>query len=486
MKEFDVCVIGSGMAGITSACLLAQKGMRVGLLEQNWIPGGCTSAYPRKGYIFETGATTLVGLDPHMPLKYLIDQTGVKIKSRKLEIPMSVYLKDGRKIIRHQNLEAWIKEAEQIFGNKNQRKFWEDCFKVSQFVWETSLKQKMFPPSRFSDLLHAAKNVNLQQFQFAKYAFISMKDFLSKYELLENQTFVDFINEQLLITAQNHMEEVNVLFGATALCYTNYSNYYVDGGLINLVNPFIDYLQEKNGELQLRTEVTSIEKNENGYQIYTKKEGEYRCKYLISAIPINNTLPLFKNGTLKKVKEKILGSKSLNSAFQMGIAFKNSNPAPIIHHQIHLETPLNQVGAKSIFLSLNHPEDTSRSQESGISVASVSCHIADPENNYIHHKEKVEKEIIHKLESLDFLQKENIVYQHSSTAKSWQKWTKRAFGFVGGYPQYMHIKPWQMNDARLDQDKAYICGDTTYPGQGIPGATLSGIIAVEKLTRDHL
>ncbi len=474
------------MAGITTACLLAQKGMKVCLLEQNWIPGGCTSAYPRKGYIFETGATTLVGLDENMPLKYLIDQTGVNIKSRKLEIPMSVYLKDGRKLIRHQNLDTWIEEAEQAFGIKNQRKFWEECFKISQFVWETSLKQKMFPPSRFSDLIAATKNITLKQIQNARFAFVSMKSFLSKYDLLENKTFVDFINEQLLITAQNHIEEVNVLFGATALCYTNYSNYYVDGGLINLINPFIDYLERNNGELKLRTEVYSIEKINDGYKIITEKEEALNCKYLISAIPINNTLPLFKNSDLRIGKDKLLESKSLNSAFQMGIAFKNPNPPSIIHHQIHLEAALNQVGAKSIFLSLSHPEDKSRSQESDISIASVSCHIADPENNYIHHKEDVEKEIIQKLESLGFLKKGSIVYQHSSTAKSWQKWTKRAFGFVGGYPQYMHIKPWQMNDARLDQDKAYICGDTTYPGQGIPGATLSGIIAVEKLSRDHL
>jgi phytoene dehydrogenase-like protein len=48
----------------------------------------------------------------------------------------------------------------------------------------------------------------------------------------------------------------------------------------------------------------------------------------------------------------------------------------------------------------------------------------------------------------------------------------------------MKIKPWQMLDARLDHHKAYMVGDTVYPGQGIPGVTLSGIIAAEKLLRD--
>jgi phytoene dehydrogenase-like protein len=45
-----------------------------------------------------------------------------------------------------------------------------------------------------------------------------------------------------------------------------------------------------------------------------------------------------------------------------------------------------------------------------------------------------------------------------------------------------------MNGHRLPSTKgkttAYICGDTTYPGQGIPGAALSGIIAAEKIIAD--
>lgn len=42
-----------------------------------------------------------------------------------------------------------------------------------------------------------------------------------------------------------------------------------------------------------------------------------------------------------------------------------------------------------------------------------------------------------------------------------------------------------MKDARLDHKGVYVCGDTVYPGQGIVGACLSGIIAAEKLWRDH-
>ncbi|MFT5913908.1 MAG: C-3',4' desaturase CrtD [Flammeovirgaceae bacterium] len=486
-KEFDICVVGSGMAGLTSACLLAKEGLKVGILEQNWLPGGCTSSYWRKGFVFETGATTLVGLDENMPLKYLLEQIEVGIDTVQLELPMQVWQKDNSKINRYQDLDTWIEESEKVFGEKNQVSFWSFCKQISDFVWETSLKQTSFPPTNFSDLVKCVKNASLKQVRFAGYSLMSMKSLLKKYGLLENQKFVDFVNEQLLITAQNTIEEVNVLFGATALCYTNYGNHYVNGGLINLVNPLVDFLEKQGSEIHLRTSVENIKKNKTGYEIQTKKHGVFKCNYLVSSIPINNTLQLFNEPEAQKKKGKLLDSKQLNSAFQMGIGFRKSQLGfPAIHHQIHLKEKLPQIGSDSIFLSLSHPSDKSRCDEENCMVASISTHVHNPKENIIHDSEEIENAIVSRLEELGFLKREDIIYKHSSTPKSWQKWTKREWGFVGGYPQFMKIKPWQMLDARLDKHKAYICGDTTYPGQGIPGATLSGIIAFEKLKSDWL
>ncbi len=312
-----------------------------------------------------------------------------------------------------------------------------------------------------------------------------MKWLLEKYDLLENQTFVDFVDEQLLITAQNQHPEVNVLFGATALCYTNYGNYYLDGGLISLVQPFVDYVEAKGGKLHLRTGVKNVANTAKNYLITTDKGDQYSAEYVISGIPINNTLPLFEGNWKGKLEKKLMVSEQLNSAFQMGIGFKPHREFEALHHQIHLDKPLAETGSHSIFISLSDPDDTSRSDEPGLRVMSISTHVPNPSKRIIDN-EKVAQEILKKLFEDDILLPENIIYQHHSGPKSWQKWTGRAFGFVGGYPQFKHIKPWQMLDARLDGHKAYICGDTTYPGQGIPGVTLSGLIAFEKLKSDWL
>jgi len=482
VRKVGIAVIGSGMGSLSTAALLASKGHKPVIFEQNWQPGGCTSSYWRKGFVFEAGATTLVGLGKGMPLQYVLDQTGIDINARKLDLPMQVHLSNGQLANRYEDLEDWITEAERVFGKEGQRPFWEECFKISEFVWRTSLKQKYFPPSRLKDLINSAAKVSIDQLKNIPNAFFSVEKVLIKYKLDKNDLFVDFVNEQLLITAQNHASQVNFLFGATALCYTNFPNYYVDGGLLNLVNPFVKYIEEQGGEIKLREGAEVIERREEGYFIQTKND-QYLADYIISGIPINNTFEIYSGKYQEKLKSKLMQSKALNSAFQMGIGFKPHRDFDSIHHQIHLSKPLAETESASIFISLNHSEDKSRSDEEGLMVMSVSTHASDPEHKMINN-DKAEAHVIEQLEALDFLKKENIIYQHSSTPKSWSKWTGRKWGFVGGYPQYMNIKPWQMLDARLDNHKAYLVGDTAYPGQGIPGVTLSGIIAFEKICSD--
>jgi phytoene dehydrogenase-like protein len=467
------------MGSLTAAALLAKEGLSIRIIEQNWIPGGCTSSYPRKNFVFETGATTLVGMDEGMSLRHLVDQTGIKIPLRRLETPMKVYF-DGALITRFNNIDSWIEEAEKHFDG-DQRGFWESCYQTSQFVWDSSLKYKDFPPRSAKDFLGLALAASLEDLWPARHAFRSTEQVMKKYGVF-NEKFLRFVDQQLMITAQNSSREVNFLFGAAALCYTNYGNYYVDGGLINLVNPIISYIESKGGHITYREPVTSIEKTNMGYRV-TSKNQTYTSTYIVSGIPINNTVELLNAVSTNVSKYRILDSKQLNSAFQMGIAFKSTKKFDCLHHQIHVKDGLHGLQSGSIFVSLSHPDDHTRTPEKDQMIASISTHIPDPASNFID-EDKIAAHIQQILIQHGFLEESDILYTHTSGPKSWQKWTGRKWGFVGGYPQFLSTKPWQMLDVRLNAHGAYQVGDTVYPGQGIPGVTLGGIIAAHKLLSD--
>lgn len=52
---FDAVVVGSGIGGLACACALTHGGMKVGVLEQHFTPGGLTQTFSRKGFTWDVG-----------------------------------------------------------------------------------------------------------------------------------------------------------------------------------------------------------------------------------------------------------------------------------------------------------------------------------------------------------------------------------------------------------------------------------------------
>ena len=72
---YDVVVIGSGNSGICSAAALAQKGLKVLVLESHNLPGGCATGFVRGRFEFDA---SLHGLDFDNFKPIFVDQMNIK------------------------------------------------------------------------------------------------------------------------------------------------------------------------------------------------------------------------------------------------------------------------------------------------------------------------------------------------------------------------------------------------------------------------
>ena len=54
-RKYHVIVVGSGLGGLTVACLLSKVGYRVLVLEQHDVAGGATHTFTEQGFTFDVG-----------------------------------------------------------------------------------------------------------------------------------------------------------------------------------------------------------------------------------------------------------------------------------------------------------------------------------------------------------------------------------------------------------------------------------------------
>lgn len=473
------------MGGMSAGCMLARNGYKVIILEAAHVPGGCSSSYKRKGYVFESGATTLIGFDQNQPLRTLEDELGITLGKAEINPSMTVHL-DGDRIIRYKNREQWIDEAARVFADgkkENHRAFWKEAFMVGDTVWKVSKKNVFFPPRKVVDWLQLAINNNPVDAPVLRYAFQSTAAIMKKYEV-DTPAFRRFINEQLMITAQADAEQTPFIFGAAGITYTNFANYYVPGGLLNMVEELGKNLKSNGGELKTRRKVVSVSpSNRLGYEVQTENGERYYAPKVVSNIPIWN---------MKDICSGEIGewyaaqSKNYNhawGAFTMGVVTGDSYADDMtLHHQLHMpenaHMPITKAG--SVFVSMSQRGDIARAPKGERSL-NISCHTPAAEwfsmgEHYEGNKDKVQQFILDFLaENLPGFKESGVKLAFPATPVTWQNWVYRKEGRVGGIPQSMDrsLVDWPPTEPPFDG--LYQCGDTSYPGQGIPGVTLGGI-----------
>ncbi len=71
-----VIIVGGGIAGLTAGVYAQQSGLDATIFEMHSIPGGNSTSWKRKGYLFEGGMHWLVGSNPQTPMHRIWQETG--------------------------------------------------------------------------------------------------------------------------------------------------------------------------------------------------------------------------------------------------------------------------------------------------------------------------------------------------------------------------------------------------------------------------
>jgi phytoene dehydrogenase-like protein len=112
-----VVIVGAGIAGLTAGIYACQSGFDVTIYESHTIPGGASTSWRRKGYLFEGGMHWLTGSSPTTQLNRLWREVGA------LDDSVKIYNRDPFLTVDYQGQTAYL---------------YRDIEKLRQHFWELS------------------------------------------------------------------------------------------------------------------------------------------------------------------------------------------------------------------------------------------------------------------------------------------------------------------------------------------------------------
>lgn len=471
---FDYAVVGGGIGGVTSAAILSRLGKKVILFEKLDYLGGCAGTFERDGFIYNAGATTLVGLTEGYPVRVLMDILKIKdLPVKQIDPSIVVYVGD-KVIYRYRDRKDAVEQIQANFYHKNNYALWQKIFHVADTNWKNIYNLLPFKPQLSYFAKTGLKNLPYILTNLA-YNFLPAKEVIKLYLGSVEEDYRYFLNSQILMTAQGYWDEVSFVAASMGLTYTNLDNYYVVGGMSELLNIISKHITS----LQKRTVVKKIKKLSDRFEIHTNN-GVFEAKRIILNKSIWNFCDIVEDDKLKNTCQKNIRiyKKMWSSAT---IYFHLKDPENLLdkhHYQIIHKDKNPYTESYSFFVSLSDISDN-KMTVGGYKSVTISTHCKIDlwekltKTEYVEKKEKLKQFIMDKLyiylPQLKTMDKTDMIV---ATPKTFERYTSRYRGTVGGLPMVLDYVPFRYPSNFTGIDGLYLVGDTVFPGQGWPGVVV--------------
>lgn len=493
IKNPHIVVIGAGVGGLTTAARLARAGLAVTVLEAHVYPGGCAGTFYHKGYRFDAGATLAGGFYPGGPMDKVANAVGItRWPAHASEPAMTVHLPDGNQVTRWGDERRWA-EQQSAFGEQAAA-FWQWQERTADALWQLALRTPAWPPQTMQESLRllgsglAWLGSNFPAHLNPTLLADAVRPVATH---LRNQSDALrlFVDAQLLIAAQTTSANANALYGASALDLPRRGVVHLEGGIGAIATTLANAVRANGGQVHYRQEVERIVMEEGQPVAVTTKRGDnFPADFIVANLPPWNIARLLGDDAPPALKKLPPQPQDGWGAFMVYVGVDETAIPPdfSLHHQVIVREPLGE--ANTVFLSLSPDWDQGRAP-AGKRALTISTHTAltpwwqlytSDRRNYEKRKAAYMARMIEAAARALPRLHEATALTMPGTPITFQRFTRRAWGWVGGFPQTSLFRAWGPRLA----PRLWMVGDSIFPGQSTAAVALGGLRVAQGIFQD--
>ncbi len=492
MSEPRVVVVGAGMGGLTAAAMLARAGLDVTVLEAHVYGGGCAGTFYHQGYRFDAGATLAAGFGADGVMQGIGELLGIQWPVVPADVAMMVHLPDGSTVTRWSDGERWQAERVSVFGAASEP-FWRWQERTADLMWDVAQWGLPWPPASGRDWTRLLRvGGRLAETVPARLPGLARDAVQPVAARLGNAAgrLRSYVDGQLLISAQATSERANALYGAAALDMPRRGVAHVKGGMGSLAAAVADAVRRHGGRVLYRQRVTRVEtSSRQPVRVVTKAGGEFPAEAVLFNLPPWDAAALLQPG-VPPARSPQGPPPDGWGAFVVYVGLDGAgipDTAPL-HSQVLAAQPYGE--GNSVFLSLSLPDDLQRAPV-GHRTLTLSTHtrlepwwrlFREDRQAYEDRKQEYTARVLQVAAvALPGLHGAARLVM-PGTPVSFQRFTGRSLGWVGGYPQTGLLRN---RSPRLGRG-LWLVGDSIFPGQSVLATALGGLRVAGAVLHDEI
>lgn len=492
-KDYDVLVIGAGLAGLSAGSLLAKRGLKVGVIDPNYQPGGSCGIFKRKGRVFDQGSAMLYGFgesgfNAHRFLFNALEEPISMIKHDKL---YTVNFK-GERVHFYEDLDLFIQELLKVFPKEeeNIRRFYKDLLVMYHHVM---VENPSYTTADEMDRAHAMTCVKKHPLSYAKFlTFLntSAKSLLKKY--FKNEAIFNFFDKMTSTYCYATVEEAPAVLASVMFVDNHHGgSFYPAGSTLFLPGLLEKVIEEHGGEMLLEKEVVEI-----------LCEGQRATGVRLSNGEVLHCDSIIYSGNVWSLYEHLL-PKDVTTVKRRMWARKLRPTHPSVMFYTVVKSDVIPEGTSAIEMLVGSPEkldedevtaylfsldDKTLCEEGEEVVMAIGPSFRDWDVSKGEYKRMKEEETERLLRVLDkrfpgF--REGLLYKELATPKTLERYAKKYRGSVAGPKQMLGQHMFKRLHTKTEVLNLYACGESTVMGTGTPTVTVSGIAAANRVLKDH-